>query len=139
LSRVIHIDGVGKTRSQLIRAVTLALRELAGQSEPDETSRDLVAFIIITLEQIDQTVEETVLAWEKRGYWLKADRFRLEWNWTIKISQDLHQALFMDDWEKIGYACMELASKLNSVKLPQRNSIGTPWVGAWIRLNARQH
>lgn len=138
MSRVIRIEGVGKTRSQLMRATALALRELAGRSRPDETTRDLVAFIIITLEQIDHTVEETVIAWEKRGYWIKADRFRLEWNWTIKISQDLHQALLIEDWEKIGSTSMELASRLNSVKLPKRNSLGTPWVGAWDRLNARQ-
>jgi len=139
LSRVIHINGVGKERNRLTRATVLALRELAQQSEPNTKSRDLVAFIIITLEQINQTVEDSVLAWEKRGYWIKADRYRLDWSWTLKISKDLRQALLVEDWEKIAQSCVDLASKLNSVKLPKRHTLGTPWDGAWEKLAARQH
>jgi hypothetical protein len=139
LSRVIQINGVGKERNRLTRATVLALRELAQQSEPNSKSRDLVAFMIITLEQINQTVEDSVLAWEKRGYWIKADRYRLDWSWTLKISKDLRQALLGEDWEKVAQSCVDLASKLNSVKLPKRLSIGTPWDGAWEKLAARQH
>lgn len=139
MSRVIQINGVGKERTQLTRATVLALRELAQQSEPTSKSRDLVAFIIITLEQINQTVEGSVLAWEKRGYWIKADRYRLDWSWTLKISNDLRQALLEEDWQKVAQSCVELASKLNSVKLPKRHTLGTPWDGAWEKLAARQH
>ena len=139
MSRVIQINGVGKERTQLTRATVLALRELAQQSEPTSKSRDLVAFIIITLEQINRTVEESVLAWEKRGYWIKADRYRLDWSWTLKISKDLRQALFGEDWQKVAQSCVDLASKLNSVKLPKRHTLGTPWDGAWEKLADRQH
>ena len=139
MSRVIQINGVGKERTQLTRATVLALRELAQQSEPTSKSRDLVAFIIITLEQIDRTVEESVLAWEKRGYWIKADRYRLDWSWTLKISKDLRQALFGEDWQQVAQSCVDLASKLNSVKLPKRHTLGTPWDGAWEKLAALQH
>ena len=45
-------------------------------------SRDLAAFIAISLEKIFETVETSVVAWEKKGYWVKADRFRLEWEWS---------------------------------------------------------
>ena len=34
------------------------------------------------LEAIDESIEQSVAAWEKRGYWLKADRFRQEWRWA---------------------------------------------------------
>lgn len=139
MSRVIQINGVGKERTQLTRATVLALRELAQESEPTSKSRDLVAFIIITLEQINRTVDESVLAWEKRGYWIKADRYRLDWSWTLKISKDLRQALFGEDWQKVAQSCVDLASKLNSVKLPKRHTLGTPWEGAWEMLVARQH
>ena len=131
MSRVIHLDGVGKERKRLIREIVLALRELAQQTEPSETSHDLVAFIVITLRRVNQTVEESVLAWEKRGYWVKADRYRLDWDWTLKISQDLRQALLKEDWQKVSESSIELATRLNTVKLPQRHTLGTPWVGAW--------
>ena len=139
MSRVIQINGVGKERKQLTRATVLALRELAQQTEPNSKSRDLVAFIIISLEQINQTVEDSVLAWEKRGYWIKADRYRLEWSWTLKISKDLRQALHGEDWEKVAQSCVDLALKMNSIKLPKRHTLGTPWDGAWEKLAARQH
>lgn len=138
MSRVIHLDGVGKERKRLTRETVLALRELAQQTEPDSTTRDLVAFIAITLQQINQTVDESVLAWEKRGYWIKADRYRLDWDWTLKISQDLRQALLHEDWQKVANSSIELATRLNSVKLPQRHSLGTPWVGAWDKLIAEK-
>ena len=138
MSRIIRIDGVGKQRNRLTRATVLALRELAQQSEPDLNSRDLVAFIIIALEQINQTVEQSVLTWEKRGYWIKADRFRLDWSWTIKISRDLREALMDEDWSKVAQSSVELASRLTTVKLPKRNTIGSPWIGAWEKLVTHQ-
>ena len=136
LSRVIHIEGAGKDRKRLTRETVLALRELAQQREPNAVSRDLVAFIAITLRQINQTVDESVLAWEKRGYWIKADRYRLDWDWTLKISRDLRQALLIEDWQKVTESSIEIATRLNTVKLPQRHTLGTPWVGAWEKLIA---
>jgi hypothetical protein len=123
---VIHLDGAGKERKRLIRETVLALRELAKQSHT--TSRDLVAFITVST---NETVETSVSAWEKRGYWVKADRYRLEWDWTLKISRDLHKALLDENWQQITESSIELATRLSTVKLPQRHSLGTPWVGAW--------
>lgn len=131
MSRVIQLDGVGKERKRLTRETVLALRELAQQNEPDATTRDLVAFLIVTLQHIHRTVDESVLAWEKRGYWVKADRFRLDWDWTLRISQALNQALLNENWQKVAESSIELASRLNTVKLPQRHNLGTPWIGAW--------
>ena len=134
LSSVINPDGVGKERVQLTRAVVLALRELMQQNEADERTRDLAAFISLALEAIHATIDTSVTAWEKRGYWLKADRFRMEWAWTEKFGQAIRKALAADDWGAVAMNAAQVAEKLKDVKVPQRHRLGTPWEGAWKKL-----
>jgi hypothetical protein len=134
LSRIINPESVGKERTQLIRAVVLALRELMHQTDTDERTRDLAAFLAIALDSIHQTIDVSVSAWEKRGYWIKADRFRMDWAWTEKYSQELKKAVLVDDWARVAMAAGQIAERLKDVKVPQRNRIGTPWDGAWERL-----
>lgn len=134
LSRVINPDSVGKERTRLTREVVLALRELMKQTEPDEHSKDLTAFISVSLKSIFATVDQSVVAWEKRGYWVKADRFRMEWTWTDQYGDELRKALLEDDWATVAMMSAKVAQKFMDVQIPQRNRIGTPWVGAWTSL-----
>jgi len=136
LSRVIKIEDVGKERTRLTRAVVLSLRELMSQTAPDERSRDLTAFIVLALEAINATIDQTVTPWEKRGYWLKADRFRLDWEWTGRFAAELRQGLSDEDWAVIAGVAAQIVEKLKKVKVPQRHRLGTPWVGAWEKLKA---
>jgi hypothetical protein len=134
LSRYINPESAGKERNQLTRATVLAMRELMQQSEPNQSSYDQVAFIVIALEEISNTVEESVAAWEKRGYWVKADRFRMEWEWAGRASNRLCEALKKDDWAGIAMNIGQVGQNLMSVKLPVHNRLGAPWVGAWEKL-----
>ena len=134
MGRIINTESIGKERTQLIRAVVLALRELMHQTDTDDRTRDLAAFIAIALDSIHQTIDVSVSAWEKRGYWIKADRFRMDWAWTERNSQELRQAVLADDWPRVALTAGQITEKLKDVKVPQRNRIGTPWDGAWERL-----
>jgi hypothetical protein len=138
LGRVINLEGVGKERKNLARAVVLALRELMQQAEPDQKTRDLAAFISLALEEIYQTIDESVAAWEKRGYWLKADRFRLEWAWSESLSKKMGDAVLQEDWPQVAATAASVAQKLNTVVLPQRHRLGTPWTGAWEKLKRKK-
>ncbi len=135
MSRVINPDGAGKERTRLCKGVVLALRELVRQSNADQTSKDLAAFIALALIDIYDTVEASVGAWEKRGYWVKADRFRLEWDWTERLGNKMKKALLAEDWAGVAMASAEVGQKLVKVDVPVRHRLGTPWVGAWDRLN----
>ena len=134
MSRVINTEGAGKERTRLSKLVVVALRELMQQKEPDETTRDLAAFVSDALLQIHDTVETSVAAWEKRGYWVKADRFRLEWEWAGTQSAALKKALLTDDWGSVALISAQVGQKLNKVKQPARKLSVTPWTGAWKRL-----
>ena len=38
--------------------------------------------MVLALEEIAVSIDVSVQAWEKRDYWVKADRFRMEWEWA---------------------------------------------------------
>ena len=135
MSRVINPNPPRKGRNRLVRAVVVALRELMHQSEPDEKTRDLAVFISVSLEEIAASIDSSVLAWEKRGYWVKADRFRMEWAWAGKLGVKMHEAVIGEDWANVALTVAKVAEKVGHVKVSQRHRMGTPWVGAWKKLH----
>lgn len=136
MGRVINPERASKERTHLVRGVILALRELMLQTDTDTKTRDLAAFIVLALEAIHSTIESSVDAWEKRGYWLKADRYRMEWAWAERHGSVLRTAVLNDDWPTVAIHAAQLAERLRGVDLPKRNTLGTPWVGAFERLKA---
>lgn len=134
MSRIIKTETASKERTAWSRLVVVALRELMGLQSPDGLGKDLVAFIVEGLVKIYDSVESSVTAWEKRGYFVKADRFRLEWDWTIRLSEKLKMLLLNDDWDKIALTIAELGQRFKSVKIPARFKHQSPWIGAWDRM-----
>ncbi len=107
------------------------------KQEPDEESRDLAAFIVLALEKIAESVETTASAWEKRDYWLKADRFRQDWAWCEARSQALAAALKSDDWAGVAQELALIGQALRGVEVSANNRLGKPWVGAWEKFSER--
>ncbi|HAE85955.1 MAG TPA: hypothetical protein DCG78_05555 [Anaerolineaceae bacterium] len=124
-------------RSRLSKSIVKALRLLMQKQKPDSESRDLAAYIILALEKIAESVETTASAWEKRDYWLKADRFRQEWAWCEARSQALAAALRVDDWAGVAQELALIGQALSGVEVSANNRIGKPWVGAWKKFSQR--
>ncbi len=139
MSRVINPETAGKQRKRLARSVVLSIRELSKQTEVNLASKDMAAYIVLALQEMHETVETSVVAWEKRGYWVKADRFRLEWEWSQTLSDKICRALMSDDWASIAMMLAQVAQKLNKEQIPVRHRMGTPWVGAWKHLQNRNN
>jgi len=135
LGRVIKTNSIGTERNRLAKSVVLAIRELMKQTKPDDLTRDLAAYIILALAAISDTIEVSVSAWEKRGYWVKADRFRLEWQWSETYSQKMRTALFVEDWPIVAATAVQIADKLSRIKVSEKHRLGTPWEGAWQQLS----
>lgn len=138
MSRVINPDSAGKERTRLSKSVVLALRELAKKSAPDQESRDMAAFIGLALVEIHETIETSVAAWEKRGYWVKADRFRLDWDWSKSMGETMKKAALAEDWGTVAMTSIKIVGKFGSIKIPERHRLGTPWVGAWKALQTNR-
>lgn len=137
MSRIINPDSAGKERIRLAKAVILAVRELAKQTQPGAESRDLSAFITLALSIISETIDISVAAWEKRGYWVKADKFRMEWAWSGQLANKMGDAVKTDDWENVARVAAQIAQKLNKITVPPGHRLGHPWVGAWDELQKR--
>jgi hypothetical protein len=137
LSRIINPDSVGKERTRLSKCVVLAVRELAQQTGPGAESRDPAAFIALALEAIAGTIDVSVAAWEKRGYWVKADRFRMDWAWAGVYASVLRHAVLAEDWGSVAQAAAQVAQRLNRITVPPGHRLGTPWVGAWKALKSK--
>ncbi len=134
MSRVINPDSTGKDRTRLTKAIVLSLRELARQTDTGSESHDLAAFIVLALQTISDGIDISVTAWEKRGYWVKADRFRMDWMWTGRLAAKLKDALLAENWEGIALLLPQIASHLEKVEVGPNHRLGKPWEGSWRAL-----
>ena len=134
MSRVINPETAGKQRKLLLRNVVVAIRELMKQESQDDLSRDLAAFVGLLLLEIYETVNVSVDAWEKRNYWVKADRYRMDWVWSEQLGHQMCKAVLADDWLTVAFTSAKIAQQVSSVELPKRLNLGEPWVGSWEKL-----
>jgi hypothetical protein len=138
VSRLINPDSAGKDRTRLSKAIVLSVRELARQRDITAEAKDLAAFIALALQSISEGIDASVLAWEKRGYWVKADRFRMEWLWTGQYAEKMRNAVLQDDWATIAMLMPQIAQKFGRVVVSENHRLGKPWVGAYGQLNGKQ-
>jgi len=134
MSRVINPDSTGKQRTQLNKAIVLAVRELARQKDVTDQTRDLAAFLAIALQIISDGIDVSVTAWEKRNYWIKADKFHMEWAWAGQIAEKMRASVLSDDWATVAMLSVQIAQKLNKVQVSENHRLGKPWVGAYKEL-----
>jgi hypothetical protein len=93
--------------------------------------KDLVAFMSLLLSDIDRSVEQAAAAWEKRGYWLKADQFRRQWNWVTTGREGLDRALAADDMAAAAGTLARLAASVAGTDVKAKTANAAPWHGAW--------
>jgi hypothetical protein len=134
MSRLINPESAGKERTQLTKAIVLAVRELAKQKEVTSEAKDLAAFIALALKNILEGIDISVAAWEKRGYWVKADRFRMDWVWTGQFADKMKTAILTEDWATVAMLSAQIAQKFNKIVVSENHRLGKPWVGAYKQL-----
>ncbi len=134
MGRIIHTENLATDRNRLMKAMAIASRELAKQAGFTSEARDLAAFLVLALDEVNGSIERSVAPWEKRGYWLKADRFRMDWAWVEPIAQQMRAALMIDDIPAIAQNMAVLGQRLGEVQVPAKHRLGTPWDGAWGKM-----
>jgi hypothetical protein len=131
MSPITNVESGTTLRNRLNRFIVLSIRTLMQQPAPNQLSLDLAAFVVLALEKIQESVESSALAWEKRDYWLKADRFRMEWQWVGELCKRSAVNLMQQDWALLAADLALVAQHLNHVEIRPNNRIGEPWNGAW--------
>lgn len=134
MSRVINPDSVGKERTRLTKGIVLCIRELAKQASITSDAKDLAAYIALALQAISEGIDASVVAWEKRDYWVKADKFRMEWMWAGQVAAKMKAAVLEDDWATIAGLMPQIASRFSKIEVSDNHRLGKPWTGAYTLL-----
>lgn len=138
MSRLINTDSVGKERTRLSKSIVLCIRQLAKQNQVTPDAKDQAAYIALALQAIAEGIDSSVAAWEKRDYWVKADKFRMEWMWAGQFADRLKTAVLSDDWATIAVMLPSIAQKFNKIEVSDNHRLGTPWTSAYKLLALHQ-
>ena len=128
---MINPDSVGKERTRLTKSIVLCIRELAKQSDVTAETKDQAAYIALALQAIADGIDVSVAAWEKRDYWVKADKFRMEWMWAGQVAAKMKTAVLTDDWATIAMLMPQIAQRFNKIEVSDNHRLGKPWASAY--------
>lgn len=137
MSRIVNSETAGKERNRAVKVLVISIRELLKQQESSDLSRDLIACILKSLDTIRESIDLSVEAWEDRGYWVKADHFRLEWQWSQMIAERIRPMVYEENYAEMIPVLVELLQSLDHVKVSEKHRLGTPWTGCWAELPPR--
>ena len=82
MSRIINVNDPTKIRNQNRRSIAEILRRLSQKPDVDAETMDMTATLVYLLREIGEGVQKSAEAWEKRDYWMKAERFIRDWEWV---------------------------------------------------------
>lgn len=136
MSRVININSPTKIRNQNRRTIAEILRLLLQKQRVDEEARDMAACIVFALRTIDAGVQQTIAAWEKRGYWMKAERFLREWEWLAESAANLEDVLRHEAWDLLPELLADLFPRFADIQIKSQTRKADTWRGAYARLLA---
>lgn len=134
MSRVINIDNPTKLRNQNRRTIAELLRRLSQKPQIDLEVKDMSATIVFGLRDISSGVEQTVLAWEKRDYWMKAERFVRQWEWTVESAANLEDVIRNDAWDLLPELLADLFPRFADIQIKSMTRKPDVWRGAYDRL-----
>lgn len=119
----------------MMRTIAEILRRLGQQNgEINDDVRDMTAMIVFCLREIDESIIDTIKAWEKRGYWQKADKFQLEWMWSGQYAVKLEKLIREDNWANFPDTMMKLFPHFTSIEINKMTRNPDTWAGAYERL-----
>ncbi len=136
MSRVVNVNSPTKVRNQHRRTIAEILRRLSQKAQVDSESKDMVAMMVYLLREIHDGVEQSAAAWEKRDYWVKAERFLREWSWAQVMAVNIEDVLRNDAWDLLPGLMAELFPRFVDIQIKKMMRSPSVWQGAYKRLMA---
>lgn len=134
MSRIINSANPGSERNRLRRTMAEMLRHLMFKRGVDDEVKDMAAAMVYALWGIAKTVEVTTDAWEKRDYYVKADRFRLEWEWVTPAARRLEALVRDGRWEDLPRELAALAPRFADIRIAKMTRAAATWKASYERL-----
>jgi hypothetical protein len=130
MSRVININNPTKIRNQNRRTVAELLRRLMSKPTVDAEAMDMASHIVVCLQQINATVETTVTAWEKRDYWMKAERFMRDWEWCKEMAYNMDDVIRHEAWDLLPELLVDLFPHFADIEIKTMTRKPITWQAA---------
>jgi len=134
MGRLIQTDSTSAERQRLRRTIAEALNRLMAKRELDDEARDLAALIVFALREVAAGVERSATVWDKRHYYIKADRLRDDWSWAERSAERMARLITVGDWVRLPVVLADLAPRFADVSVVKLTRTPVLWRGAYRRL-----
>lgn len=136
MSRVVNVENPGKRRNAARRSVAEILRYLSRKGQIDDEARDMSAALVFLLREIKATVDESAAAWEKRGYWMKVERFVRDFEWIPEMAANIDDVIRNGAWDLLPELLADLSPRFDDIPIKTMTRKPNAWRGAYRRLLA---
>jgi hypothetical protein len=134
MSRIINVNDPTKIRNRNRRSIAEILRHLSQKPDIDMEAKDMVATLVYLLREISEGVEKSAAAWEKRDYWMKAERFMRDWEWTKETAVNIEDVIRHDAWDLLPELMADLFPRFIDIQLKTMTRKSDLWRGNYKRL-----
>lgn len=136
MGRVVRVETPTQIRNRQRRTIAEILRRLMEKSSLDAESKDMAATLVYLLRDIQDGVEQSAKAWEKRDYWMKAERFLREWEWTLEMAANIEDVIRHDALDLLPELLAELFPYFGDIQVKTMTRSPSEWRGNYAKLMA---
>lgn len=134
MGRVINTNSPTKIRNYNRRTIAEIMQRLARKQGVDAETKDMTATVVYALREIYDTAETAATAWEKKGYWMKAERFLRQWEWTKPMAANFEDIIREEAWDLLPELMMALYPHFSDVAVKSLTRKADVWQGNYQRL-----
>lgn len=95
----------------------------------DDEAKDMAATIVFSLRELDELAMKTAQAWEKRDYWIKAERFLRDWRWAAPMAANWEDIIREDAWDLLPELMIELFPHFTDIEIKSLTKKPLEWNG----------
>jgi len=134
MGRVVNPNSTGRERSRSMRTAAELLRHLSQKAELDDDAKDMAAHLVFCLRDVEDGIEQSAEAWEKRDYWVKAEKLRQKWSWAGSAAARLEAAIRRNAWDTLPGVMVSLVDHFAEIKITKLTRGASEWEGSHRRL-----
>lgn len=134
MSRVINTNAPTKIRNRNRRTIAEILRRLSQKPAIDDEAKDMISTIVLLLREIEAGTEQTATAWEKRGYWMKSERFLREWEWVTEHAANIEDVVRNEAWDLLPELMADLFPHFIDIEIKTMTRKPIIWRGGYKKL-----
>lgn len=138
MSRVINTNAPNKIRNHNRRLIAEMMLRMGKKQEIDAETKDMAATIVFALRELYELAEETAKAWEKRDYWIKAERFINDWRWAVPMAANWEDVIREEAWDLLPDLMMEIFPRFTDIEIKTFTKKPVEWNGKLKKLLAQE-